>query len=47
MVVPVLDNAGAVVGTIDIESEIANRFTEADRAFVEKCAAAITPLFER
>ena len=47
IVVPVLGRDGSVVGTIDVESEIVNRFTEADRALVEKCAEAITPLFKR
>ena len=45
MVVPILAKPGVVVGTIDIESEVANDFGEADRVFVEQCAMAIRPLF--
>ena len=47
MVVPILSSAGSVVGTIDVESEIANRFMDTDRSLVEECATAIAPLFER
>ena len=47
MVAPVLAENGAVIGTIDVESEILNRFGEVDRDFIEECAAAIGPLFAR
>lgn len=47
IVAPVLAKNGAVIGTIDVESEIVNRFAEADRRFLEECAAAIAPLFVR
>jgi GAF domain-containing protein len=45
MVVPVRSVDGRVVGTIDVESDRFNAFTEQDRAFLEACAAAITPLW--
>ena len=47
IIVPVIEPATRkVVGTIDVESEHKNAFTEADRATLERCAAAITDLFE-
>lgn len=45
MVVPVIGQDGSVTGTIDIESETLNRFTDADRTFIEECATVIGPLF--
>ena len=44
-VVPVKSAAGVVVGTIDVESERAGAFTDADRALLEACAAALAPLW--
>jgi GAF domain-containing protein len=47
IVVPVADRAGQkVVGTIDVESEQEEAFSEKDRSALERCAAAIAPLFE-
>ena len=47
IVVPVADRAGQkVVGTIDVESEKEEAFSEKDRSALERCAAAIAPLFE-
>jgi L-methionine (R)-S-oxide reductase len=47
IIVPVTDRAGRkVVGTIDVESEQANAFSEEDRVTLERCAAAIAALFE-
>jgi len=44
MIMPIkLD--GHVVGTIDVESEHANAFTEADTAFLQKCASILGPLW--
>jgi putative methionine-R-sulfoxide reductase with GAF domain len=39
IIVPVVDG-GKVVGTIDVESEQEDSFTEADRAALEQCAVA-------
>jgi GAF domain-containing protein len=47
IVVPILDSAGQkVVGTIDVESEEEDAFSEADRWALERCAAAVVALFE-
>jgi L-methionine (R)-S-oxide reductase len=47
MIVPVLGRAGQkVVGTIDVESEELDAFSEEDRTALERCAAAVTALFE-
>ena len=47
MIIPVLDRAGRkVVGTIDVESDQVDAFSEGDRAAVERCAAAVAELFE-
>jgi len=46
IIVPVLDRAGKVVGTIDVESEQVNAFSEEDRAALGRCAAAVVGLFE-
>ena len=46
IIVPVIEpETGKVMGTIDVESEHKNAFTDADRATLERCAAAITDLF--
>ena len=45
MVVPVKNESGAVVGTIDVESEIVDRFTDVDRDFIETCAKQIVSLW--
>ena len=48
MIVPVKDAATRrVVGTIDVESEQKDAFSDADRAALERCAAAIAELFEK
>jgi L-methionine (R)-S-oxide reductase len=48
IIVPVADRAGRkVVGTIDVESEQVNAFSEEDRAALERCAAAVAALFEK
>src|SRR5215207_4702167 len=42
IIVPVADRAGRkVVGTIDVESEQVNAFSEEDRVTLERCAAAV------
>jgi putative methionine-R-sulfoxide reductase with GAF domain len=46
IIVPVVDSAGRkVIGTIDVESEQEDAFSEEDRAVLERCAAAIARLF--
>jgi L-methionine (R)-S-oxide reductase len=45
MVVPVKNETGTVVGTIDVESETVDRFTAADRKFIESCAGGIASLW--
>jgi len=45
MVVPVKNESGAVIGTIDVESETVNRFKNPDREFIERCALEIAPLW--
>ena len=46
IIVPVIEPATRkVVGTIDVESEHKNAFTDADRATLERCATAIAGLF--
>ena len=47
IIVPVLDRAGRkVVGTIDVESERVDAFSEEDRAALERCASTVAELFE-
>ena len=41
MVVPVRNESGAIVGTIDVESEIVDRFKDADRELIERCATEV------
>lgn len=46
MIVPVLDPSGArVVGTVDVESEHANAFSDRDREMIEQCGQAALPLW--
>jgi len=46
IIVPVIEPATRkVVGTIDVESEYKNAFTDADRVALERCAVAIADLF--
>jgi putative methionine-R-sulfoxide reductase with GAF domain len=45
MVVPVFNSASAVVGTIDVESEFRNAFTQTDVQALERCAAELSSLF--
>jgi putative methionine-R-sulfoxide reductase with GAF domain len=37
--------AGTVIGTIDVGSERANAFTDADQETLEECARAALPLW--
>ena len=45
MVVPVRNKSGAIVGTIDVESEIVDRFQDADRELIERCAREVEVLW--
>jgi GAF domain-containing protein len=40
MIVPVMSPDGRVIGTVDVESEKANAFSETDRQMVEQCVQA-------
>jgi L-methionine (R)-S-oxide reductase len=46
MIVPVLHD-GVVVGTIDVESDRLNAFSDEDTAFLETCAKILLPLWIR
>jgi L-methionine (R)-S-oxide reductase len=47
IIVPIVGRAGPkVVGTIDVESENVDAFSEEDRTALERCAAAAAKLFE-
>lgn len=45
MIVPVIGAGGMIVGTINIDSERENAFSDQDLRFVEQCAKKMTPLF--
>lgn len=46
MIVPIAaSDAGAIVGTLDIESEETNAFDDADREFAERCAHLLIALY--
>ncbi len=46
IIVPVVECAGRkVVGTIDVESEQVDAFSEEDRTALERCAAAVAVLW--
>jgi L-methionine (R)-S-oxide reductase len=46
IIAPVIEpETRKVIGTIDVESEHKNAFTDADLAILERCAAAIADLF--
>jgi L-methionine (R)-S-oxide reductase len=46
IIVPVLAPGGeCVIGTVDVESEQANAFSERDRQMIEHCAQAALPLW--
>lgn len=45
MVVPVKNQSRTVVGTIDVESDVVDRFAEADRQFIERCTVEVAPLW--
>ena len=45
MIVPVRNESGTIVGTIDVESEIVDRFKDADRELIERCATEVEVLW--
>jgi putative methionine-R-sulfoxide reductase with GAF domain len=46
MIMPVRPRSGsAVLGTIDVESDQVNPFSERDRALLSACAEALTELW--
>ena len=45
IVVPVLSPGGGVIGTVDVESEHANAFTDRDGEMIKECIAAALPLW--
>ena len=46
IIVPVLALGGErVIGTVDVESELANAFSERDQQMIEHCAQAALPLW--
>jgi L-methionine (R)-S-oxide reductase len=45
MIVPVLSPDGRVIGTVDLDSDRLNAFTDRDRLTVEQYAAAALPLW--
>jgi putative methionine-R-sulfoxide reductase with GAF domain len=46
IIIPVLDkNTGTVVGTIDVESELVNAFSDKDQKTLEECANAARGLW--
>ncbi len=46
-IVPILGaESGIVIGTLDVESDRGNAFSDDDQRFLESCAQALIPLFE-
>ena len=45
IIVPVVSPSGAVIGTVDVESDRANAFTDRDTEMIEQCIAAALPLW--
>ena len=46
IIIPILDSRrGKVVGTVDVESEHVNAFSDTDRAALENCASAASKLW--
>jgi putative methionine-R-sulfoxide reductase with GAF domain len=46
-IVPILGaETGMVIGTLDVESDRRDAFSDDDRQFLETCAQALMPLFE-
>lgn len=45
IIVPVISPDGRVIGTIDVESEKPNAFSDRDREMIEQCVQAALPLW--
>lgn len=45
IIVPVFDQPGKVVGTIDVESEYENAFNAETQSFLERCSDVVRPLW--
>jgi L-methionine (R)-S-oxide reductase len=45
IIVPVFDDKGEVIGTIDVESERSNAFDQNTEEFLRRCAVVLRPLF--
>lgn len=45
IVVPITDPDGTIIGLIDVESDLAQAFSERDRQALERCAGVLAPLF--
>lgn len=45
IIVPVISPDGRVIGTIDVESEKPNAFSDRDREMIEQCIQAALPLW--
>ncbi len=47
IIVPILDQSGKVVGTLDVESSSENAFNAATQSLLELCSKTIQPLWPR
>lgn len=47
IIAPIIDGSGNVVGTIEVDSDKVNAFTQSDMQFLEQCAARLAPLFTK
>ena len=48
IIIPIIDEtSGAVIGTIDVESEQKNAFSAEDQAMLEECARTALPLWSQ
>lgn len=45
IIVPVLSPTGDVIGTVDVESDRTNAFTDRDAEMIQQCIAAALPLW--
>ncbi|MGB6875026.1 MAG: GAF domain-containing protein [Candidatus Acidiferrales bacterium] len=47
VIAPITDSTGAVVGTLEVDADKANAFSDADVQFLDQCASRILPLFAK